>query len=53
MWGQALFLKDPLQSGEELDRSMLARLAFIADMFGFKDFSLELVSKFNLLRFAQ
>ncbi|NBY56198.1 MAG: methyltransferase domain-containing protein [Betaproteobacteria bacterium] len=52
MWGQAIFLKDPILSGETLDPSKAARLAFIADVLGFKDFSLELVTRYNLLRLA-
>lgn len=52
MWGQAIFLRDPILSGEILDPSKAARLAFIADVLGFKDFSLELVTRYNLLRFA-
>ena len=52
MWGQAVFLKDPIQSGENLNPHQAARLAFIADVFGFKDYALELVTEYKLLKFA-
>jgi putative glycosyltransferase (TIGR04372 family) len=52
IWGQAIFLRDPILNNQVMDNKALAKLAFIADILGFKDYALELVSKFNLLRFA-